>query len=103
MENNRLSKTEDVAIRDLTTLLQEAPSRIWPVNENEAPPSYRFALGHETIQLGIVEFRKLMMGAARNLQKGVEPKSTSAAAKYAVRSGGWVAAPEKSLATVMLS
>jgi DNA-binding response OmpR family regulator len=65
MENNRLSKTEDVAIRDLTTLLQEASSRIWPVNENEAPPSYRFALGHETIQLGIVEFRILLFLAGR--------------------------------------
>ena len=51
--------------------------------------------------IGIVEFRKLVMGAARGLQKGAEPKSTSAAARYAVRSGGWVAAPEKSLATVM--
>ena len=51
--------------------------------------------------LGIVEFRKLVMGAARALQQGSEPKSTQAAKKYAVRSGGWIAGPDKDLATVM--
>ena len=51
--------------------------------------------------IGIVEFRKLMMGGARALQQGLEPRSASAARKYAVRSGGWVAAADKDLATVM--
>jgi phthalate 4,5-dioxygenase oxygenase subunit len=51
--------------------------------------------------LGIVEFRKLVMGAARALQQGEEPKATRAAKKYAVRSGGWVAGPDKELAEVM--
>ena len=51
--------------------------------------------------IGIVEFRKLVMGAARALQQGNEPKSTQAAKKYAVRSGGWVADPGKDLVAVM--
>jgi hypothetical protein len=51
--------------------------------------------------IGIVEFRKLVMGAARALKQGDEPKSTRAANKYAVRSGGWVADPNKDLAAVM--
>jgi nitrite reductase/ring-hydroxylating ferredoxin subunit len=51
--------------------------------------------------IGIVEFRKLVMGSARALQQGSEPKSTQAANKYAVRAGGWIADPNKDLATVM--
>jgi phthalate 4,5-dioxygenase len=51
--------------------------------------------------LGIVEFRKLVMGAARALQKGEAPKATQAAKKYAVRSGAWVAGPDKDIADVM--
>jgi hypothetical protein len=41
------------------------------------------------------------MGAARALQQGEQPKATQAAKKYAVRSGGWVAGPDKDLAQVM--
>jgi hypothetical protein len=48
--------------------------------------------------LGIVEFRKLIMGAARALQTGESPKATVSAKKYAVRSGAWVASPDKDLA-----
>jgi hypothetical protein len=51
--------------------------------------------------IGIVEFRKLVMGAARALQKGEAPKATQAAKKYAVRSGAWVAGPDKDIAEVM--
>ena len=51
--------------------------------------------------LGIVEFRKLIMGAARALQQGAEPKAAAAAKRYAVRSGGWIAAPTEDLAAVM--
>jgi hypothetical protein len=51
--------------------------------------------------LGIVEFRKLIMGAARALQQGTEPKAAGCANKYAVRSGAWVAEPAKDLAAVM--
>ena len=51
--------------------------------------------------LGIVEFRKLIMGAARALQQGTEPKAAACANRYAVRSGAWVAEPAKDLAAVM--
>jgi phenylpropionate dioxygenase-like ring-hydroxylating dioxygenase large terminal subunit len=51
--------------------------------------------------LGIVEFRKLLMGAARALGDGKEPRAAKASNRYAVRSGGWVAAPQKDLAVVM--
>ncbi len=52
--------------------------------------------------LGIVEFRKMIMGAARALQKGEPPKAAMAAKRYAVRSGGWVAPPDRDLAAVMV-
>jgi len=51
--------------------------------------------------IGIVEFRKLVMGTARALAAGTEPRATAAPAGYAVRSGGWVAGPDKDLAAVM--
>ena len=51
--------------------------------------------------IGVVEFRKLMVGAARALAQGQEPQAPRLARRYAVRSGGWIAAPEKDLATVM--
>lgn len=67
MENQRLSKADNVPIIDLATLLQEAPRHIWPVKEHQVghPTSYRLALGQETIQLGIVEFRILLFLASR--------------------------------------
>lgn len=51
--------------------------------------------------IGVVEFRKLMMAAARALASGEEPRAPQLAGQYAVRSGGWVATPEKDLAQVM--
>ena len=51
--------------------------------------------------LGIVEFRKMITGAARALGRGEEPPAARAASRYAVRSGGWVATPDKDLAAVM--
>ena len=41
------------------------------------------------------------MGAARALQRGEQPKAARGAKRYAVRAGGWIAAPDKDLATVM--
>ena len=49
----------------------------------------------------IVEFRKLLMGSARALQTGAEPKAAAAPRRYAVRAGGAVAAPDKTLDAVM--
>jgi DNA-binding response OmpR family regulator len=67
MQNKRLCKSDDVAVTDLTTLLQEASHQIWPINENQAerPRSYRLVLEQEPIQLGIVEFRILLYLAGR--------------------------------------
>jgi phenylpropionate dioxygenase-like ring-hydroxylating dioxygenase large terminal subunit len=51
--------------------------------------------------VGIVEFRKMIMGTARALQAGTSPKAPTAARRYAVRAGGWMAGPEKDLVAVM--
>jgi phthalate 4,5-dioxygenase len=51
--------------------------------------------------LGIVEFRKLVMGAARAMQKGDEPTAARAPKRYAVRSGSWVAEHGRDLVAVM--
>jgi DNA-binding response OmpR family regulator len=57
----------DLTIIDVATLLQEAARQTWPVHEYhpERPTSYRLALGRETIQLGIVEFRILLFLATK--------------------------------------
>jgi len=62
-----MGKTDDVAITDLTTLLQEAPRQIWPVKETQAarPTTYRLVVEQEPIQLGVVEFRILLYLAGR--------------------------------------
>ena len=39
--------------------------------------------------------------AARALAAGSEPRPARAEKRYAVRAGGWIAGPEKDLATVM--
>jgi phenylpropionate dioxygenase-like ring-hydroxylating dioxygenase large terminal subunit len=52
--------------------------------------------------VGIIEFRKLVMAAARALQQDEAPRAAAAAARYAVRAGGWIAAAEKDLTTVMM-
>jgi hypothetical protein len=51
--------------------------------------------------VGIIEFRKLVMAAARALQQGEPPRAAAASTRYAVRAGGWIAAAEKDLTTVM--
>ena len=51
--------------------------------------------------IGIVEFRKMLMAAARALQNREEPKSAAAPNKYAVRAGGWIASDDKNLFAVM--
>jgi DNA-binding response OmpR family regulator len=62
-----LSKFDDGAVTDLATLQHLAARQIWPTNdgETERSRSYRLALGQETIQLGIVEFRILLYLASR--------------------------------------
>ena len=62
-----MNKIVDVGVTDLTTLLHKAAHQTWPVREDqiERPASYRLALGQESIQLGIVEFRILLFLASR--------------------------------------
>ena len=57
----------DLTVIDIATLLQEAERQTWPIHEtdSERHASYRLALGQETIQLGIVEFRILLFLASR--------------------------------------
>ncbi len=51
--------------------------------------------------VGIVEFRKLLTGSARAVAAGQMPKALQNPGRYAVRSGGWVASPDKDLGAVM--
>jgi DNA-binding response OmpR family regulator len=66
MQTDR-DETGDVAVYDLTELLQVAANQIWPVSNSqpERPPAYRLALGQEPIQLGVIECRILMYLAGR--------------------------------------
>ncbi|WP_296331939.1 Rieske 2Fe-2S domain-containing protein [Reyranella sp.] len=52
--------------------------------------------------VGIAEFRKMLMAAARSLQQGEPPRAAAASQRYAVRAGGWIAAAEKDLTAVMM-
>lgn len=67
MPDERKCKTNGVAVTELTEFLQVAAQLIWPINEDqsECPQSYRVVLGHEPIQLGIIEFRILLFLASR--------------------------------------
>jgi DNA-binding response OmpR family regulator len=67
MHNERPRKTDDVAVTDLATLHQLAAHHRWPVKDDPSAlsASYRLALGQETIQLGLVEFRILLFLAGR--------------------------------------
>jgi DNA-binding response OmpR family regulator len=67
LREDHLSKSDDAAVTDLATLQHLAARQNWPTNDDltEHPRSYRLALGRETIQLGIVEFRILLYLAGR--------------------------------------
>jgi hypothetical protein len=52
--------------------------------------------------LGILHFRKLVMDAARGLQRGNEPEAPARAARFAVRAGACVTHKSKDLGDVML-
>src|SRR5205823_581429 len=67
MSNERPSKPDSLAVTDLAILLKEAARSTWSVHDDRAgrPASYRFALGQEIIELGIVEFRILLFLAGR--------------------------------------
>ena len=54
-------------IIDFASLPQVAARQLWPFSQDETErrTSYRLALGHETIQLGIVEYRILLFLASK--------------------------------------
>ena len=52
--------------------------------------------------IGVVEFRKMVMGAARALASGAGPKQANNARRYAVRAGGWITGPDKDLEQAMV-
>lgn len=52
--------------------------------------------------IGVVRFRRYLLGAIKNWRdEGLPPPQAAAASDYAVRSGGWIAHQDKSLAEVM--
>jgi hypothetical protein len=51
--------------------------------------------------VGVVEFRKLLMSSARSLEAGAKPRAAASPSRYAVRAGGAVAGPLKTLEAVM--
>ena len=67
MPEVKLDKSDDAAIIDLPTLQHLAARQRWPAGNDhtECSTSYRLALGQETIQLGVVEFRILLYLAGR--------------------------------------
>ncbi len=50
---------------------------------------------------GLVRLRKLLLAQVKALADGIEPEAVRRPQAYALRSGGWVAHKDKSLATVM--
>jgi DNA-binding response OmpR family regulator len=61
-----LGKTNLPTITDVGTLLEVATRQRWPASESHlSESSYRLALGRETIELGIIEFRILLFLASR--------------------------------------
>ncbi|MEM9658056.1 MAG: helix-turn-helix domain-containing protein [Planctomycetota bacterium] len=52
---------------DLWEFLQDAATRTRRRGERslDAPPQYRFALGRETLEMGVVEFRIMLLLASR--------------------------------------
>jgi DNA-binding response OmpR family regulator len=67
MQIDRTNKSDELAVYDLTELLQVAAHQVWPVSnaQPERPPAYRLALGKDPIQLGVIECRILMYLAGR--------------------------------------
>jgi hypothetical protein len=61
-----VGKTNLPSIIDMGTLLEVATRQSWPDTESRfSDSSYRLALGQETIELGVVEFRILLFLASR--------------------------------------
>jgi phthalate 4,5-dioxygenase oxygenase subunit len=87
-----LSYTGIAGVSDQDAAIQDSQGAIQDRTKEHLGPT----------DVGIVEFRKLVMAAARALQQGAAPKATAASTRYAVRAGGWIAAPDKDLTAIMI-
>ena|SRR5689334_11923717 len=65
MAVEKSSKRHELAIRDFASFLRAAKHEKWPKDHPERSNTYRLALGHEAIELGIVEFRILLFLASK--------------------------------------
>jgi phenylpropionate dioxygenase-like ring-hydroxylating dioxygenase large terminal subunit len=72
------------------------------VQDSQGPIADRTREHLGPTDLGIMRFRKLVMDAARDLERGIEPEAAANAARYAVRAGASVTHKSKDLAAVML-
>src|SRR5689334_1231471 len=59
------SKRYELAASEFAALLQASKHETWPEDRSERPRSYRFAIGHDAIELGIIEFRILLFLASK--------------------------------------
>jgi phthalate 4,5-dioxygenase oxygenase subunit len=87
-----LSYTGIAGVSDQDAAIQDSQGAIQDRTKEHLGPT----------DVGIVEFRKLVMSAARALQRGDAPRAANASQRYAVRAGGWIAAGDKDIGTVML-
>jgi hypothetical protein len=72
------------------------------VQDSQGPIADRTREHLGPTDIGILHFRKLVMDAARDLQRGKEPPAVSRAARYAVRSGACITHKSNDLAAVMV-
>jgi hypothetical protein len=72
------------------------------VQDSQGPIADRTREHLGPTDLGIMHFRKLVMDAARALQRGEEPPHLKHQDRYTVRSGACVTSKAKDLAAVMI-
>ncbi|MDP1965116.1 MAG: Rieske 2Fe-2S domain-containing protein [Reyranella sp.] len=100
-QHNDYLRDRDVQLKENFTGITGVSEQDAAIQDSQGPIQDRTREHLGPTDIGIGEFRKLVMGAARRLASGEAPNQPKLASRYAVRSGGWVAAPEKDLATVM--
>jgi nitrite reductase/ring-hydroxylating ferredoxin subunit len=71
------------------------------VQDSQGPIADRTREHLGPTDIGILHFRKLVMDAARELQRGSEPAAAARADRYAVRSGACITHKSKDLTAVM--
>ena len=100
-QHNNYLRDREVQLKENFTGITGVSEQDAAIQDSQGPIQDRTREHLGPTDIGIVEFRKLLMGAARRLASGEAPSQPGLASRYAVRSGGWVAAPEKDLAVVM--